>query len=224
MTVPTDPRRITEDEREIVSHAFGFLHWRDMVAAFAAPVRRRTPSALAGRPSRAVRNLDPMLVPVRRRAWMRGPRTRLPSAAAIVAACSQVIVPSGDSEILDSVRDLATLAMHEHIADPREPVSRTQVEFQHDELIAALDRLITAALPISARRGALVHTEPLTTVIDRLVTFAITRAVIDPQPATAESRDLDTAIADLMAGYDQLVTDLVTGRRRLPRYQSVPAT
>lgn len=114
--------------------------------------------------------------------------------------------------------------MHEHTADPREPVSPTQVAFQHDELIATLDQLTAAALPVRSRREAPVHTEPLSAVIDRLVTFTVTRAVIDPHSAGAESRQLDTALTDLMAGYDQLLTELVTGRRHLPRFQNVPAT
>ncbi|MFF3569210.1 hypothetical protein ACFYXQ_15670 [Nocardia jiangxiensis] len=218
------PRQITPAEREIVSRAFGFPGWRDMVAALTCPARRRTPATPTARSTQLVSRARSATMVVRRRPWARGPRTRLPSASAIVAACSQVIVPYGDGEILDAVRDLAGLAMHEHTADPREPISPTQVAFEHDELIATLDRLTAAALPVRSRRGVAVHTEPVSAVIDRLVTFAVTRAVIDPHSGGPESRQLDTALADLMAGYDQLIGDLVTGRRQLPRFQNVPAT
>ena len=216
------PRPLNSQEREIVSHAFGFPHWRDMVAVFADPVRRGSDTSTTA-VSRIVISIG--FVPrARRRAWVPTSRTRVPSAAAIVAACSQVKVPVTDGEILNAVRGLAKLAMHEHTMDPHEPVSPTQVAFEHDQLTATLDLLTNRALPSRSRRRAAVHTESLTDVIDRLVTFAVTRAVIDPHPATTESRQLDTALTDLMAAYDQLVTDLVTGHRRLPRYQSVPAT
>jgi|GEM_PF-5373048 len=218
------PRPISNEEREIVSSALGFRGWRDMVAALSTPIRRRTPAPAAAASVRSVVGVRSGFVAIRRRPWTGSAHTRLPSAAAIVAACSQVIVPVGDSHILDAVRDLAMLAMHEHTADSREPISPAQVALQHDELTAALDRLTAAALPARWRASVVVHTESLTEVIDRLVTFAVTRAVIDPHPATTESRQLDIALTDLMAGYDQLIADLVTGRRRLPRYQSVPAT
>ncbi len=217
------PRPITNEERDIVSRVFGFPAWKDMAAALTAPVRRRTTTAAAAESSRSVAGARPGFAAVRRRAWSPSPHTRLPSAAAIIAACSEVIVPVGDHEVLDVVRDLAMLAKHEH-TDPREPVSPTQVAFQHDQLIATLDRLTTGAAPARGRRTVVVHTEPLTEVIDRLVTFTVTRQVIDSHPAAPESRQLDIALADLMTGYDQLITDLVTGRRRLPRYQNVPAT
>ncbi|MQY21711.1 hypothetical protein [Nocardia macrotermitis] len=225
MTGPAERSRpITPAERDIVSRAFGFPGWRDMVAALTCPTRRRTAATSGSRSARPVSRRRAAIFVIRRQPWTQGPRTRLPSAAAVVAACSQVIVPCGDSEILDAVRDLAALAMHEHTADPREPISPTQVAFEHDELIATLDRLTLAALPVRARRGVPMHTEPLSAVIDRLVTFAVTRAVIDPHTAGVESRQLDTAMADLMVGYDQLITELVTGHRRLPRFQNVPAT
>ncbi|WP_067668435.1 hypothetical protein [Nocardia miyunensis] len=181
MTGATErPRPITPAERDIVSRAFGFPGWRDMVAALTCPARRHNPAASTARSAQPVSRTRAVTLGVRRRPWTRAPRTRLPSAAAIVAACSQVIVPYGDGEILDAVRDLAGLAMHEHTADPREPISPTQVAFEHDELIATLDRLTAAALPVRSRREVAVHTEPVSPVIDRLVTFAVTRAVIDP--------------------------------------------
>ncbi len=223
MSGPTTPRPVSSTERDLVSQVFGFSCWRDMAAALTAPVRRRTP-APSIESSRAVVRARSGVAAVRRRAWSPSPHTRLPSAEAIVAACAQVIVPIGDHDILIAVRDLAMLALHEHTADPREPISPTQVAFQHDQLIATLDRLTTDALPTRPRRTVVVHTEPLTEVIDRLVTLAVTREVIEEQPATPESRQLDVALADLMTGYDQLIADLVTGRRRLPRHQHVPAT
>ncbi|MBF6332211.1 hypothetical protein [Nocardia transvalensis] len=58
--------------------------------------------------------------------------------------------------------------------------------------------------------------------IARLVALTVTRTAITrhlPGPDRPVDR-LDTALADLKVAYDQLVTELMIGRRRLPRYQT----
>ncbi|MFI6998309.1 DUF4254 domain-containing protein [Nocardia sp. NPDC050175] len=95
----------------------------------------------------------------------------------------------------------------------------TDPELTHTTLLVELDRRIRHRLPHRRRRRVKVHTEPLAMVIDRLVSLAITHSVL----AVASDRpsgihELDTALADLALGYDQLVADLVAGRRRQPRF------
>ncbi|RJO77703.1 hypothetical protein D5S18_08205 [Nocardia panacis] len=146
----------------------------------------------------------------------------LPSATAILAACSQVIVAGADGEILSAIRELAALAERNHYAREDETRSAAELAVTHHQLLASIDRFTRERVADRARRAAVVHTESLAAVIDRLVLFAVTRTVI--APSTFVAAELDTALTDLMAGYDQLVDELLTGRRRLPRYQTVPAS
>lgn len=163
----------------------------------------------------------------RRRARHPSAGARLPSAAQIVAVSSHALDithRSGDPEILRLIRDLAAVSWHSHYFDypgasPDLEVVATEAELSHDTLLVELDRHIRHRVPHRRRRRVKVHTEPLAMVIDRLVSLAITHRVL----AVAGDRhggvrELDTALADLALGYDQLVADLTTGRRRQPRF------
>ncbi|MFG1795813.1 hypothetical protein [Nocardia sp. NPDC049149] len=144
----------------------------------------------------------------------------MPSAALLIAASSHRGVTDRGSEILWLVRDLAALGWHSHYAEhPLLDTAATESELSHEELLTGLDRHIRHRLPHGRRRNAKVHTEPLAMVIDRLVSLTITRSVLAVAgDIGSESRELDIALSDLALGYDQLVADLLAGRRRQPRF------
>ncbi|MEV6558318.1 hypothetical protein AB0M22_21580 [Nocardia sp. NPDC051756] len=163
----------------------------------------------------------------RRRARHPSGRARLPSAAQVITVSSHardIPTRSGDPEILRLIRDLAAVSWHSHYFDypgagPDLEVVATESELSHDALLVGLDRRIRHRLPHRRRRRVKVHTEPLAMVIDRLVSLAITHSVLAVAgDRRGGVRELDTALADLALGYDQLVAELTTGRRRQPRF------
>ncbi|CAM4041299.1 DUF4254 domain-containing protein [Nocardia ninae] len=176
-------------------------------------------------------NRHPRLLAREQRARRRRARRRilgaaLPSAAQVITLSSHALstVTDSDPEILRLIRDLAAIGWHSHYADypglpPDAAVAADDSEFTHQALLVGLDRHLRHRLSHRQRRRVKVHTEPLAMVIDRLVCLAITHNVLAVAGDSHSGvRELDTALADLALGYDQLVADLVTGRRRQPRF------
>ncbi|MBF6106155.1 hypothetical protein IU500_19140 [Nocardia terpenica] len=161
-----------------------------------------------------------------RRIYFAAGWSAVPSAADVVAACDPRAVRSGDA-LVESIRRLARLAAADHAHATGHDDDAEELAVTHDELLRTIDRVTRQRLPGDPERDAVVHTETLAPVISRLVTLVVTRIQIS-QHATGSVADrtvaeLDTAVADLMAAYDWLVAELVTGRRRLPRNQVAPA-
>ncbi|MBF6333167.1 DUF4254 domain-containing protein [Nocardia transvalensis] len=141
----------------------------------------------------------------------------------MVAACDPLADPPEDA-VLGGVRSLARLAAADHTHATGHEDDPQELELTHDELLEMIDRIIAQRLP-RERWYAIVHTETVAAVIGRLVALTVTRAAITPRAPGPDrvADELDTALADLKTAYDQLVTDLLSGRRRLPRYQTAPA-
>ncbi|MGX1778517.1 DUF4254 domain-containing protein [Nocardia brasiliensis] len=148
----------------------------------------------------------------------------LPSAANIVAACDPLVGMMSVDAILVAVGSLAQLAAEDHAHPIGHTDNPDQLAVDHDETIELLDDVIAQQLPHECP-DATVHTETLAPVISRLVTLVVTRKTLSRQSTQPDRTldELDTAIADLRAAYDQLIADLTSGRRRLPRYQTAPA-
>ncbi|WP_280394611.1 hypothetical protein [Nocardia brasiliensis] len=148
---------------------------------------------------------------------------RLPASALLVAACfSHTAITGSDPEMLRLIRDLAAISWRSHDQDhpglgPGGDSAATESAISHEVLVTELDHHIRARLPHRRRRNARVHTEPLVSVIDRLISLTVTRAVLD-HGAGARIREIDTALTDLALSYDHLITELMTGRRREPRF------
>ncbi|QBS44931.1 hypothetical protein DMB37_37465 [Nocardia sp. CS682] len=144
----------------------------------------------------------------------------------MIAASSHARTTSNgrDPEILRLVRELAAVSWHSHYFDypgagSAADVAAIDPDLTHEQVLVGLDRHIRHRLPHRRRRRVKVHTEPLAMVIDRLVSLAITHAVLTVAgDRRGGVRELDTALADLALGYDRLVADLLTGRRREPRF------
>ncbi|ATL67412.1 DUF4254 domain-containing protein [Nocardia terpenica] len=153
-------------------------------------------------------------------------RADIPSAAEVVAACATRVVRS-DDVVLHAVHRLARMACDDHAHATGHDDDPEELAVTHDELLELIDRVTQQRLPQHPDPGAAVHTETLAPVISRLVTLAVTRAQLTQPPPDPEPdrfvEELNTALADLMSAYDQLLADMAAGRRRLPRYQTASA-
>ncbi|MBF6328437.1 DUF4254 domain-containing protein [Nocardia transvalensis] len=216
---PTPPLGLITrtSESAVVAVSFGFRSWRVTVGSGVEWSRDRQP----GEPAvvRRVRS--------RRTRFAAAPAV-LPSAADIVAACDPTADHPTQDPIVGAVRSLARLAAEDHAHATGHDDDADELALTHDELLETIDRIIGQRLPLPLPRerwDAAVHTETLAPVISRLVTLAVTRAAMTRQVPGPDrvADELDTALADLRTAYDQLVTELLSGRRRLPRYQSTPA-
>ncbi|MGX1778339.1 DUF4254 domain-containing protein [Nocardia brasiliensis] len=159
-----------------------------------------------------------------RRVRFRRGRFTLPSAAEVIAVCDPAVARSEDP-VLDAIRMVARLAADDHAHATGHDDDPEELELTHEALLERIDRLIDERMS-PPDREADVHTETLAPVIDRLVTLTLTRAQISAQLPYPDAvvAELDTALADLRRAYDQLITELITGQRRLPRHQHTPAT
>lgn len=112
--------------------------------------------------------------------------------------------------------------------------------YADDHMVAAAARTITAretacavlieqidhwaAVEFSQSRTAVLHTESLGQLVDRLATVWTRSRLIaenDTGPAgPARARVALHQLGELCTGYDDLVADLRAGRRRLPLYQT----
>ncbi|WP_228819050.1 DUF4254 domain-containing protein [Nocardia transvalensis] len=90
-----------------------------------------------------------------------------------------------------------------------------EIDRERTCLVREVDRWVIAHLP-PACGGASVHTETMGAVVDRLAQYTACAYA-----ALASSGDWDLfdaweRLAELAIGYEDLATDLRTGRRRLP--------
>lgn len=81
--------------------------------------------------------------------------------------------------------------------------------------VTEIDRCVTACLP-PAHGSARVHTETLGAVVDRLAQFTAAAFAALANTADRHLGDAWERLAELAIGYEDLVTELHSGRRRLP--------
>jgi hypothetical protein len=125
-------------------------------------------------------------------------------------------------------RDLAVL--HERRLIGRgggEPTSDpgviVEIERRRGELVMAIDDWIVRTVP-THRLGAALHTETIGSVIDRLAEASV-RAHHALMTRDANDDMLHGAwhhLAELADGYDDLIRDVLAGRRRLPGLAHMP--
>ncbi|WP_433681607.1 DUF4254 domain-containing protein [Nocardia sp. CA-119907] len=91
----------------------------------------------------------------------------------------------------------------------------TEIDTRRTHLVREINHWIHADLP-PAHGSAAVHTETLGTVIDRLAAYTAAAYIALTSPSDHALGNAWERLAELAIGYEDLTTDLTTGRRRLP--------
>ncbi|WP_245716663.1 DUF4254 domain-containing protein [Nocardia mikamii] len=145
----------------------------------------------------------------------------LPSSDLLLRACRGHRVIGGP--ILWFARDLAVLFERQlgRGGSTPDPDSALMIEIgrRRMELVMAIDDWIVRAVPQQSS-GATLHTETIGAVIDRLAEASV-RAHHALMTLDANDEVLHGAwhhLAELADGYDDLVRDVLAGRRRLPTW------
>ncbi|TDP39795.1 uncharacterized protein DUF4254 [Nocardia ignorata] len=145
----------------------------------------------------------------------------LPFSDLLVRACRGHRVVGGP--LLWFARDLAVL--HEKRVVGRggrvetDAVVLREIDCRRSELVLAIDDWVLRGVP-QHRLGATLHTETIGAVIDRLAESSV-RAHHALMTLDANDELLHSAwhhLAELADAYDDLVRDVLAGRRRLPEW------
>ncbi|WP_324195438.1 DUF4254 domain-containing protein [Nocardia terpenica] len=146
----------------------------------------------------------------------------LPTSDVMLRACRGHRVIGGP--LLWFARDLAVL--HERRLIGRggsvpesDTTAMIEIERRRTELVMAIDDWVARAVP-QHRLGATLHTETVGSVIDRLAEASV-RAHHALMTLDANDEVLHACwhhLAELADGYDDLVRDVLAGRRRLPAW------
>lgn len=137
----------------------------------------------------------------------------LPSAEALldaVSGCDAI-----DHAVAELTRRLVEL---HHKAQNSELSELVEIDREHDDLIHAINVWTEQHVP-QHREGAALHTETLGSVIDRLASAhvhaarALSMLEVGQDPRV---HDAWYRLAELVNGYNDLVTEVIRGQRRLP--------
>jgi len=90
-----------------------------------------------------------------------------------------------------------------------------ELDRERAQHVSEIDRCVTSSLA-PAHGGAHIHTETLGTVIDRVAQFTATAYAALASSVGWALGDAWERLAELAVGYEDLVTELQSGRRRLP--------
>ncbi|MEV5649092.1 DUF4254 domain-containing protein [Nocardia sp. NPDC052254] len=165
-------------------------------------------------------------------AWPDAPRTStaiefltpdpLPSADLLLRACRGHRVIGGP--ILWFARDLAVLYERQlgRGGSAPDPESALIVEIRRRrmELVLAIDDWIVRTVTQQHRPGATLHTETVGAVIDRLAEASVYahHALVTLDANDEVLHGAWHHLAELTDGYDDLVREVIAGRRRLPSW------
>lgn len=146
----------------------------------------------------------------------------LPSSDLLLRACRGHRVIGGP--LMWFARDLAVLHERRLIgyggSEPdSSPATLIEIDRRRTELVMAIDDWISRSIP-QHRLGATLHTETVGSVIDRIAEASV-RAHHALMTLDANDEILHGAwhhLAELADAYDDLVTDVLAGRRRLPSW------
>jgi len=146
----------------------------------------------------------------------------LPSSDLLLRACRGHRVIGGP--LMWFARDLAVLHERRLIgrggAEPdNSPAVIVEIDRRRTELVMAIDDWISRSIP-QHRLGATLHTETVGSVIDRIAEASV-RAHHALMTLDANDEILHIAwhhLAELADAYDDLITDVLAGRRRLPAW------
>ncbi|MFE1593205.1 DUF4254 domain-containing protein [Nocardia sp. NPDC058705] len=145
----------------------------------------------------------------------------LPLSDILVRACRGHRVVGGP--LLWFARDLAVL--HEKRVVGRggrvdtDPEALREIDCRRSELVLAIDDWVLRGIP-QHRLGSTLHTETVGAVIDRMAEASV-RAHHALMTMAAHDEMLHSAwhhLAELADAYDDLVREVLAGRRRLPEW------
>ncbi|MGQ4596996.1 DUF4254 domain-containing protein [Nocardia sp. R6R-6] len=139
----------------------------------------------------------------------------LPTKELVLHACRAA--PRRDHPILASAHLLAGLHQRRLRADIGGP---NHIDQQRAQLVLAVDRWVATEMPLP-HGGALMHTETVGMVIDRLAQFSTAAHEILPAATEWAVHDAWERLAELALGYEDLAYEVAAGLRRLP-YLSGP--
>ncbi|MEU6832679.1 DUF4254 domain-containing protein [Nocardia beijingensis] len=120
--------------------------------------------------------------------------------------------PGSDHPLLRWAQQLTDLHERKRVL-PRE--EHDEIEHRRTGVIRDINRWTTAQLPPS-HGSAMVHTETLGAVIDRLARLTSSAYAALTSACEWDLWDVWEQLAELAVGYEDLTIDLTTGRRRLP--------
>ncbi|MEV6319944.1 DUF4254 domain-containing protein [Nocardia sp. NPDC051787] len=139
----------------------------------------------------------------------------LPTKELVLHACRAA--PRHDHPILASAHLLAGLHQRRLVAQPG---GSNDIDQHRARLVLAIDRLVATEMPLP-HGGALMHTETVGMVIDRLAQFSASAHEILPAAPEWAVHDAWERLAELALGYEDLAYEVTAGVRRLP-YLSGP--
>ncbi len=94
-------------------------------------------------------------------------------------------------------------------------LEHVRMECERARWIGEIDRCVTASLP-PAHGSAHVHTETVGAVVDRVARFTAAAYAALADPCDWSLGDAWERLAELAVGYEDLIDEIRTGRRRLP--------
>lgn len=137
-------------------------------------------------------------------------RNSLPSKNQLLQACRGTGFPG--HPVLRAAHDLTEL--HERLLAAG-PDQLLELDSRRTDLVLEIDCWVTAQLPPS-HGAARIHTETLGAVIDRLARLTAAAYAALTRPAGRELTSTWEHLAELAVGYEDLASEVCTGRRRLP--------
>lgn len=137
-------------------------------------------------------------------------RDTLPSKNQVLQACRGTGQPR--HPLLRAAHDLT--ALHERLL-AAEPDETVKLDTIRTDLVHEIDCWVTAQLPPS-HGAARVHTETLGAVIDRLARLTAAAYAALARESGVELTMAWEHLAELAVGYEDLASEVSTGRRRLP--------
>lgn len=160
----------------------------------------------------------------------------LPRASVVVRAFSSTPI---EHPVLTAAIGLATqhllrtqahqVACDRHADDHVVAAATRQVNAAEAACAVLIDRIdVWAATELPESRAAVLHTETLGQLVDRLAILWTRWKLLDSTDTGTDTSPARTAqvrlawhqLGELVTAHDDLVTDLQTHRRRLPRYQT----
>ncbi|WP_067699894.1 DUF4254 domain-containing protein [Nocardia jejuensis] len=137
-------------------------------------------------------------------------RDTLPPKNQVLQACRGISFP--EHPMLCAAHDLAALHERRLAASPQ---ALAELDTIRTDLVHRIDCWVTTQLPPS-HGAARVHTETLGAVVDRLARLTATAYAALAHASGHELAIVWENLAELAVGYEDLASEVCTGRRRLP--------
>lgn len=138
------------------------------------------------------------------------PDERLPSKSRVLQACRGGAAT--EHPLLCAAHQL-TLLHEQRLGAEGELIHR--IDRERARLVREIDRWVTTAV-VPAHGSAHLHTETIGAVIDRLGQLTVAAYAALASSADWELGEAWERLAELAVGYEDLIDEVRTGRRRLP--------